>query len=90
MKRIAWMTCALAALSLPNAVAGVPTAAALDAEVARAMTATNAKGLAIAVIDDGRVVHARSYGQRNAAGDPLHPETIMYGASLTKARSPTR
>ena len=48
-----------------------PTEAALDAEAARAMAATQAKGLAIAVIDDGKVVHVRSYGARNAAGDPL-------------------
>lgn len=62
-----------------------PSADALDAEAARAMAATGARGLAIAVIDDGRVVHARAYGERNAAGQPLQPDTIMYGASLTKA-----
>ena len=59
--------------------------AAIDAEVARAMTATGAKGLALAVIEDGRIVHVKSYGLRNPAGDPLRGDTIMYGASLTKA-----
>jgi CubicO group peptidase (beta-lactamase class C family) len=49
------------------------------------MAATGAKGLAIAVVEDGRVVHVGAYGVRNAAGAPLTPETIMYGASLTKA-----
>jgi hypothetical protein len=34
-----------------------------------AIAATNAKGLAIAAIDDGRVVHARC--ERNQAGKPL-------------------
>jgi len=63
----------------------LPSAAALDAEVQRAMAATGARGLAIAVIDDGRVIHARAYGERNAVGQPLQPDTIMYGASLTKA-----
>ena len=63
----------------------VPSGAAIDAEVARAMTATGAKGLALAVIDDGRIVHVKSYGLRNPAGDPLRGDTIMYGASLTKA-----
>lgn len=54
MKRNVWMACVLAAIPFPSAFAGVPPAAALDAEVARAMAATHAKGLAIAVIDDGR------------------------------------
>jgi CubicO group peptidase (beta-lactamase class C family) len=30
-------------------------------------------------------VLVRTWGERNAAGDPLEPETVMYGASLTKA-----
>jgi CubicO group peptidase (beta-lactamase class C family) len=75
----------IALLCLQAAHAAVPTEAALDAEAARAMRATQAKGLAIAVIDEGKVVRVRSYGVRNAAGDPLQTDTIMYGASLTKA-----
>ncbi|MCP3099865.1 beta-lactamase family protein [Myxococcus sp. K15C18031901] len=62
----------------------VPDITALDAEVARAMAATGAKGLAIAVIDHGDVVTTRAYGARNARGEPLQPDTVMYGASLTK------
>ena len=65
--------------------AGMPAEAALDAQARRAMQATGSQGLAIAVIEDGKVVHVRSYGVRNAAGDPLQNDTIMYGASLTKA-----
>ena len=72
---------ALAARKAPR----IPTAAAIDAEVARVMAATGAKGLALAVIDKGRIVHVKSYGVRNAKGDPLRTDTIMYGASLTKA-----
>ena len=63
----------------------IPTRAALDAEVMVAMKAAQANGLAIAVIDDGKVVHVAAYGQRNAKGDPLQTATVMYGASLTKA-----
>jgi len=74
----------MTAAALP-AIAAPPSQVALDAEAARAMAATGAQGLAIAVIDDGRIVHVRSYGKRNAAGDPLTPDTVMYGASLTKA-----
>ncbi|WP_211840832.1 serine hydrolase domain-containing protein [Pseudoxanthomonas sacheonensis] len=75
----------IALLCLQAAHAAVPTKATLDTEAARAMQATQAKGLAIAVIDEGKVVRVRSYGVRNAAGDPLRTDTIMYGASLTKA-----
>lgn len=61
-----------------------PTTAAIEAEIARAMAATGAQGLAIAVIDDGKVTHVSAHGARNAAGDALQPDTVMYGASLTK------
>src|SRR5688572_18960314 len=59
-------------------------AGAIDAEVRLAMAATGARGVAIAVIDDGQVVHVAAHGERNAAGEPLRTDTIMYGASLTK------
>ncbi len=41
--------------------------------------------MAVAVINNGRVVRVGSWGERNAKGEPLTPHTIMYGASLTKA-----
>ena len=49
------------------------------------MAETGAKGLAVAVVEDGRPVFVRSWGVRNARGEPLERDTIMYGASLTKA-----
>jgi CubicO group peptidase (beta-lactamase class C family) len=49
------------------------------------MTSTGAQGMAVAVIRNGRVIHIGSWGYRNARGEPLTTETIMYGASLTKA-----
>ena len=73
----------LSALAQP-AIPAIPASATIDAEVARLMTATQANGVAVAVIDEGRVVHVGAYGKRNAAGEPLQPDTIMYGASLTK------
>lgn len=63
----------------------LPSSADVDAKVAQAMEATGARGLAMAVIDDGRVRHVGSYGHRNARGDRLETDTVMYGASLTKA-----
>jgi CubicO group peptidase (beta-lactamase class C family) len=72
----------LLASSLPLACR--PGPAAVDARVRAALSETGAKGLAIAVIDDGRVAYVQAYGARNAAGDPLRTDTVMYGASLTK------
>jgi CubicO group peptidase (beta-lactamase class C family) len=63
----------------------VPTPPDVDALARAAMAETGAKGLAIAVIDDGQVASVQAWGVRNAAGDPLRTDTIMYGASLTKA-----
>ncbi|PTT79560.1 serine hydrolase [Pelomonas sp. HMWF004] len=77
------IACLIAAL--PLLAWGVPPGPAIDAEAARLMTATQAQGLAVAVIDDGRVTHIGAYGKRNAAGEPLQVDTVMYGASLTKA-----
>ncbi len=48
------------------------------------MTVTKAKGIAVAVIDHGKVGYVRAYGVRNASGRPLTEDTVMYGASLTK------
>lgn len=81
-----WMTVLAvgAGLAAAPVAARVPDAAAVAAAARRAMADTGAKGLAIAVIDDGEVVSAQSFGARNATGDPLNPTTIMYGASLTK------
>jgi CubicO group peptidase (beta-lactamase class C family) len=61
-----------------------PSPAAIDARVRTAMAETHANGMAIAVIDDGRVAYVQGYGARNANGDPLTTDTVMYGASLTK------
>jgi CubicO group peptidase (beta-lactamase class C family) len=75
----------IATLPLLAAAAEIPNSAAIDAEAARLMAATEAQGLAVAVIDDGQVVHVAAYGKRNASGEPLGVDTVMYGASLTKA-----
>jgi CubicO group peptidase (beta-lactamase class C family) len=62
-----------------------PVAAKIDSEVRAALARTGARGLALAVIEGGRPVLVRAWGHRNAAGAPLETDTIMYGASLTKA-----
>jgi CubicO group peptidase (beta-lactamase class C family) len=50
-----------------------------------AMAGTGARGLAIAVVDNGKVVLTKAYGVRNAQNEPLENDTVMYGASLTKS-----
>ena len=76
----------LAVFCLPFAVVAqtIRGSAAIDAEVDKIMTDTHAKGMAVAVIDHGKVGYVQSYGTRNAKGDPLTTDTVMYGASLTK------
>jgi CubicO group peptidase (beta-lactamase class C family) len=85
-KNIQLSTVLLAACCLPVAAVSqtMPSGAAIDGEVSRIMTQTGAKGMAVAVIDHGKVGYVHAYGIRNAAGDPLNADTVMYGASLTK------
>ncbi len=64
---------------------GAGLKAKLDVHVPRLMQETGAKGLAVAVIENGCVRHVKAYGFRNANGEPLSTDTVMYGASLTKA-----
>ncbi|MGB9108129.1 MAG: serine hydrolase domain-containing protein, partial [Telluria sp.] len=71
-----------ACASTPPAQAPRPS----DAEVVQLMQREHLQGLALAVIDDGQVRSVRTWGWRNAEkGWPLQPDTVMYGASLTKA-----
>jgi len=49
------------------------------------MSGTGTRGLAVAVIEKGQVVLTKAYGVRNAANESLEIDTVMYGASLTKA-----
>ena len=75
----------MAMLATTAASAKVPDAPTVAAAARQAMASTGAKGLAIAVIDDGKVASVQSFGARNARGEPLNTTTIMYGASITKS-----
>ena len=49
------------------------------------MASEDVPGLALALIDEGRIVHVAAYGLRNVERDlPLERDTVMYAASLTK------
>ncbi len=67
------------------ALAALSTSARLEAAALAAMRRTGARGLATAIVENGRPILVRAWGHRNQAGAPLTPNTIMYGASLTKA-----
>ena len=79
---------AACAFLLPPAAWSANLAAAVPAPVERlvrdGMADRGVQGLALAVIEDGRVAYTGSWGLRNAAGQPLTRDTVMYGASLTK------
>jgi CubicO group peptidase (beta-lactamase class C family) len=61
------------------------SAGQIDRETTRMMAAAQVQGLAMAVVNDGKVVFVRTWGRRNVEKNlPLQTDTIMYGASLTK------
>jgi CubicO group peptidase (beta-lactamase class C family) len=57
----------------------------IESQARLVLTATHAKGLAVALVESSRVSQVAAVGIRNAKGDQLEPSTVMYGASLTKA-----
>jgi len=82
IRQAAWCL-ALAAASWPCTAA--PTPEAIESEVRKEMVAQRVNGLAVAVIQDGKVSYVKAFGKRNEQGAPLQANTVMYGASLTKA-----
>jgi CubicO group peptidase (beta-lactamase class C family) len=62
-----------------------PAPLSIESQARLVLTATHAKGLAVALVESSRVSQVAAVGIRNAKGDQLEPSTVMYGASLTKA-----
>jgi len=79
------MRVALAIAAMMAMTTAPASAKSMASAARRAMAETQANGLAIAVIDHGRVISVEAFGRRNAKGDPLTVDTVMYGASITKA-----
>lgn len=73
------MIALLAALLLAS-----PKPAQIDRLVETARVESRTPGVAVALIEDGKVAYVRAFGQA-AADRPLHETTVMYGASITKA-----
>ncbi len=62
------------------------SAAQIDASVNRLMGAGKVHGLALALIEEGEVAYLKAYGWADIDEQrALQTDTIMYGASLTKA-----
>ena len=82
-----FLTAPLAAQPALRTLDGAALApAAIDRQVESLMTAEAVSGLGLALIRDGQVVYQRAYGSRDRERSlSLQPDTVMYGASLTKA-----
>jgi CubicO group peptidase (beta-lactamase class C family) len=80
-----FMIAACIVLTALPALSGDATPPSLDALVNEGLSQTGAQGLAIASIEDGKVTLVKAWGLRNAKSEPLTTDTVMYGASLTKA-----
>ncbi|NNG24116.1 serine hydrolase domain-containing protein [Telluria aromaticivorans] len=78
------LTCAVLFQSPASGSEGSAVPPPIDRHVRAAMAQAGVQGLALAVIDEGKVAYTASWGVRNAARQPLTLDTIMYGASLTK------
>jgi CubicO group peptidase (beta-lactamase class C family) len=60
--------------------------AEIDQTVTRLMTAARVTGLSIAILNNEKIVYIKSFGFRNKEENkPLTEQTVMYGASFTKA-----
>lgn len=58
----------------------------IESAVTRLIKAARVTGIAVAVINDSKVVYVKSFGFRNKEEQkPLTEQTVMYGASFTKA-----
>ena len=73
-----------AAPACANVEPRFPGDAAIAQSAQRVLARTHAHGLAVAVVDHGQVGYVGAFGERNAQGDPLTTDTIMYAASITK------
>ena len=78
------LTCALFLVS--NASAQVLTSKQIDSVVEKTLTTFNVPGISVAVIKDGKVIHAKGYGIRSIKTNQKVDENTLFGvASNTKA-----
>ncbi|MGW5733465.1 MULTISPECIES: serine hydrolase domain-containing protein [Streptomyces] len=77
------MAVALAGLAAPAATADAGRWSEMDAFVRSRLDATGTPGAALAVIEDGRVVHRRGFGE-DGRGRAVTPDTPFLWGSLSK------
>ncbi|MDH5830570.1 serine hydrolase [Luteimonas sp. M1R5S18] len=79
------LTCLLALAILAAPAAAAPPEG-FDARVEAAMRSRDVPGMAIAIVEDGRIVHAKGYGVRRLGGsEPVDADTIFPTGSTGKA-----
>ncbi|MGW5869137.1 serine hydrolase domain-containing protein [Streptomyces sp. NPDC055239] len=83
MTRVLLVAGALAVLAAPEAAAGTRDWSEVDAFVRGRLDATGTPGAALAVIEGGRVVHQRGFGE-DARGRAVTPDTPFLWGSLSK------
>jgi CubicO group peptidase (beta-lactamase class C family) len=83
--RLFTLLAALATVSMcASAVASTPDLPAIDAFVEDAMRRHGIPGVALAIVHDGTIVHARGYG-RDGRGQPMTATTPLYIGSVSKS-----
>lgn len=83
---IAVAACAMRPNETPDETRILARGDTLDAYIRHLMAPEDVKGLAVAIIENDEITHLQAYGYRNVERElPLETDTIMYGASITKA-----
>ena len=58
----------------------------IDRRIEQAVAQANIAGIAVSIVQNGRIPYLKTFGYADAATKrPLTPDTVMYGASFTKA-----
>lgn len=69
----------------PATAQGTPAIASFDQIIEQLIAGTGSSGASVAVAQDGRIVYARAYGQRDIdTGDPTRVDSRYRFASMTK------
>src|SRR5262245_47704919 len=58
---------------------------AIDAYVAEKMRAPRLPGVALAIVEDDRIVYLKGYGRTDSSGRPVTPQTAFALGSITKS-----
>lgn len=83
---VAVTACTTPANEAPGQTQALARGDTLDAYIQQLMAREDVKGLAFAIIENDKIAQLQAYGYRNVERAlPLEADTVMYGASVTKA-----